>query len=240
MKFNSKILGILLAFLAVLMVISAASAVNLANDFNNDCFGIKTISGTNFNETANIATNNMNLVIYENLGSDSGDVNSIIYLKDSTADKSMITDFISDLENDGAKVEETNKYIVLKNNQNFNDVDIEGSIDSIFNFADNIFSSDGLNVSAEGNSISLSADGLEIHDAGGENVSITPEGVSVSGDASSDNETVNVSGDVNSNIKNCDYSLYLKNQDNDKVIVLSGNDLELLKAMAETVTFNEN
>lgn len=240
MKFNSKILGVLLALLAVLMVISAASAVNLANDFSNDGFGIKTSSGTDFNETAKIATNDMDFVIYENLGSDSSDVNSIIYFKDSTADKNIIKDFINDLENDGAKVEETNKYIVLKNNQNLNDVDIEGSIDSIFNFADSVFSSDSLNLSADGNSISLSGDGLEVHDASGENVSITSDGITVSGEASSDNETVNVSGDVDSNIENCDYSLYMKNQDNDKVIVLSGNDLELLKAMAETVAFNEN
>ena len=49
-----------------------------------------------------------------------------------------------------------------------------------------------------------------------------------------------IASDVDSNIKDCDYSIYLKNQGNDKVIVISGNNIELLKAMAETVSFNEN
>lgn len=242
MKFNSKILGVLLAILAVTMAISAASAVNLVNDFGNDNFAIDVLSGTNFTETVNISNNNMDLVIFENSGNNSDDASSIIYFKDSTADKNEINSFIKGLENGGTKVEETDKYVVLKNNQNSHDFDIGNDLDGFFSFFENLFSSDdGLNVSSEGNSISLSSNGLEIYSADGENVSITSEGISVSGNASG-NETVEVSSDVgaNSNIENSDYSIYLKNNDNGKVIVISGNNLELLKAMAETVSFNEN
>ena len=145
------------------------------------------------------------------------------------------------MERDANKVEETDKYVVLENNQNFVDFDFANDLDSFFNMIDDFFSSDkDINLSADGNSVSLSDKGLEVSDADGENVSITTEGVSVSSGNSSGNETVNVSNDVdvNSEIENSDYSIYLKNQDNDKVIVISGNNLELLKAMAETVSFN--
>ena len=36
----------------------------------------------------------------------------------------QISDFIKDLEKDGSKVEETDKYVALKNSQNSNDFDI--------------------------------------------------------------------------------------------------------------------
>lgn len=237
LKFNSKILGVFLASLAIAMVISAASAVDLANDFKYDDFGIKVASGTNFNETVNISVNDMNMIVFENSGNASSDANSIIYFKDTSADKKEITSFIKDLEKAGNKVEETDKYVVLKNNYSYKDFDIDVDLDSIFNFVGSIFSDEGLNLSADGNSVSISDKGLEISDASGENVSITSNGVSVSGDASSDNVTVDVSSDVDSNIKDCDYSVYLKNKDNSQVIVISGNNLELLKAMAENASF---
>ena len=218
MKANPKILGVLLSLFAVTMVISAASAVNLVNGFDNGDFGIDVLSGNNFTESVNISTNNINLVVF----------------------KGEIASFIKDLENGGTKVEETDKYVVLKNTQNSKDFDIVGNFNSIFNFVGSIFSSDGVNISAEGNNISLSSNGLNVSDANGENVSITSEGVTVSGNASSGNETVNVSSDVHSHIEDCNYSIYLKNQDNNKVIVISGNNLELLKAMADSVSFNEN
>lgn len=238
LKVNSKILGVLLSSLAIAMVISTASAVDLVSDFNNGDFGIDVASGANFSETVNIATGDINLVIFENSGDSSNDANSIIYFKDSTSDKKEVTGFLKDLERDGTKVEETDKYVVLKNNHKSHDFDIPNDIGDIFNMIGSIFSDEGFNVTSEGNSVSISSKGLEVSDANGENVSITSEGVSVSDGAG--NETVNVSSDVDSNIKDCDYSIYLKNQDNDKVIVISGNNLELLKAMAETVSFNEN
>jgi len=220
------------------MIISAASAVDLIYDFNNDNFAVKVASGTNFTDTVNVTTNNMKLLIFENSGIDSSEVNSIIYFKDSTPDKNQINGFIKDLEKDGSKVEETDKYVALKNSQNSNDFDILNNLDGFFNIAGNIFSSDGLNVSADDNSISLSTNGFKVSSADGENVSITSEGVSVSGNSSAGNETVNVSSDVDSNIKNSDYSIYLKNQNNSEIIVISGNNLELLKSMAGTVSFN--
>lgn len=238
MKFNSKILGILLSSLAIAMVISAASAVDLISDFNNGDFGIDVASGANFTETVNIVTGDINLVIFENSANNSNDVNSIIYFKDSTSDKKEVTGFVKDLERDGTKVEETDKYVVLKNNHKSHGFDIGNDIGDIFNMVGSIFSDEGFNVSSEGNSVSISSRGLEVSDANGENVSITSEGVKVSDGVG--NETVNVSSDVDSNIKDCDYSIYLKNQAGDKVIVISGNNLELLKAMAETVSFNEN
>lgn len=90
LKFNSKILGVLLVLLAVAMVISAASAVNLAGDFKNNDFGIDVISGTNFTEDVNVSTESMNLLVFENSGNNSSDVNSIIYFKDTTAGKNEI------------------------------------------------------------------------------------------------------------------------------------------------------
>lgn len=240
---NSKILGVLLALLAIFMVISAASAADLVSGIDNEDFVIDVLSGSEFNDNVNIASGNMDLMIFENSANNSDDVNSIIYFKDSSANKNEIDGFIEDLERDANKVEETDKYVVLENNQNFIDFDFGNDLDSVFGFVEGLFSSDdGLNVSAEGNSVSLSGNGLEVSDADGENVSITKEGVSVSGVKSSGNETINVTSDVdaNSDIENSKYSIYLKNNDNDKVIVISGNNLELLKAMAETVSFNEN
>lgn len=236
LKINSKILGVLLALLATAMVISAASAVDLANDFNNDGFAMNVASGTNFTQTVNVSTGDISLVIFENSATNAGDANSVIYFKDFTADKKEIAGFINDLEKDGNKVEETDKYVVLENTKNFNGFDI-GNVDDIFNFVGSIFSDEGLNVSADGNSISLSKNGLEVFDNSGENVSISADGVSVS--SPSDNETVDVSSDVGSNIEDSDYSVYLKGND-DKVIVISGNNLELLKSMAETVSFDDN
>ena len=238
MKVNSKILGVLLSSLAIAMVISAASAVDLVSDFNNGDFGIDVASGANFTETVNIVTGDINLVIFENSANNSNDVNSIIYFKDSTSDKKEVTGFVKDLERDGTKVEETDKYVVLKNNHKSHGFDIGNDIGDIFNMVGSIFSDEGFNVSSDGNSVSISSKGLEVSDANGENVSITSEGVKVSDGVG--NETVNVSSDVDSNIKDCDYSIYLKNQAGDKVIVISGNNLELLKAMAETFSFNEN
>ena len=239
MKFNSKILGVLLASLAVLMVISAASAVGLGSDFSNGDFGMKIPKGNQFIEIVNVATEDMNMTVFEN-SDNSSDVNSIICFKDSTADKKEIKGFISDLEKSGNKVEETDKYVVLKNDYQTGDFDISKGFDSVFNFIGSAFSSEGMNVSADGSSISLSSEGFKVSDASGENVSITSKGIEVSGDASSGNASVNVSSDINSNIADCDYSLYLKNSGNDQVVVISGNDSELLKSMAESVKFKEN
>ena len=235
LKFNSKIFSVFLALIAIVMIISTVSAVDLANDF-----GIDVPSETNFNETVNINTDNINFVIFENSGNNSTDVNSIMYFKDLTASKNEINDIIEDLNDDWEKIEENDKYIVFKTSENFNDFDIPNGFDTISNFVSDIFSvGDGLNISADGNSVSFSDEGLEVHSADGENVSVSSEGISVSGN-SSDNESVNISGDLDSNIGFSDYYIFLKNNDGDEVIVLFGNNLESLKSIAETVSFNEN
>lgn len=232
-------LGVLLALLAVSATIAAASAVDLGSDFNSGDFGMKIPKGDYFIEIVNVATEDMNMTVYEN-SDNSSDVNSIICFKDSTADKKEISGFISDLEKSGNKVEETDKYVVLKNTYQTGDFDISKGFDSVFNFIGNVFSSEGMNVSADGSSISLSSEGFKVSDASGEKVSITSKGIEVSGDASSGNASVNVSSEINSNIADCDYSLYVKNNDNDQVVVISGNNLELLKSMADSVKFKEN
>ena len=240
MKTNSKFLAIFMALLAVGIVISAASAADLVNDFKSEDFSVKVASGTDFTETVNVSTNDISFMIFENSNKDSKDINSIILFKDYTADKKEINTFIKDLEKAGTKVEETDKYVALKNTEKLPDADIGSSLDGIFNIADDVFSSGGLNVSAEGNSVSLSSKGFEVSTEEGDNMSVSPDGVSFSSGASSGNESVNISGDVSSKIKSSDYSLYLKNSDNNNVIVLCGNNLELLKSMAETVSFNGN
>ena len=178
LKSSSKILSVFLALLAIGMVISAASAVDLSDEFKNDDFGMNVVSGSNFTESVNVATGGIELAIFENSGNDASDVNSIIYFKDSTSNKNEINGFIDDLENNGDKVEQTDKYVVLKNTQKSNNFDIENDLDGIFSFAESIFS-DGLNVSADGNAISFSDNGLEVSSADGENVSITTAGISL-------------------------------------------------------------
>ena len=234
MRFNSKILGVLLTLLAAALLVSATGAANLGDDFNGNGFGVKIPSGDYFTEIAKIATEDIDMEIYEN-SNHSADANSIIYFKDQTTDKKEISGFVEDMEKSANKVEETDKYVVLKNTENSNDFDISQGFDSIFNFIGSAFSSEGMNVSADGNSISLSSNGMKVSDANGEKVSITSEGISVSGDSSSGNASVNVSSDVNSNIMDCDYSLYLKNKGNDTVIVISGNDLAVLLADRKSV-----
>lgn len=230
-----------MALLAVFVVISAVNAVDLVNDFDNGDFKINVPSGTDFNETVNISVNEMNMIVYENLGKNSHDANSIIYLKDSSADKNEINQFIKDLEKDAKKFEETDKYIVFKNTQNSNDFDIGNSLDGVFNIANDIFSSGGnFNVSADGNSVSFSDKGLEILDANGEGASISSEGINFFGNESSDNVTSDISSGAGSSMEYSDYSVYLKNNNANKVIVISGNNLELLKAMAETASISEN
>lgn len=236
MKFNTKILGAFLALLAIAMVISTASAVDLVNDF-----GINVPSGADFNENANINMDDINLVIFENSGNNSDDVNSIIYFKDSTPDKNGINGFIKDLESDGEKVEETDKYTVFKTTQGSNDFDFPSGFDNVLGFAEDIFSfGNDLNISADSNSVSLSDEGLKVSDANGENVSISSDGISFSGDSSSGNESMEISGDVDPNIVNLDYYVFLKNNGDDEVVVIFGNDLNSLKSMAQTASFNEN
>ena len=87
--------------LAITLVISAVSAVDFVDGFNNDNFAVNVASGTNFTESVNVANKDMVLSIFENSSDDSKDANSIIYFKGQTADKSEINNFIKDLDNGG-------------------------------------------------------------------------------------------------------------------------------------------
>lgn len=105
-------------------------------------------------------------------------------------------------------------------------------------------SADGIQVSdSEGADVSLSTGGFEVSDANGQNVSLSPNGIKVSS-SSSDNISdelvdANVSWNGNMDLTNidCDYIVAVQNKNTDKVILLAGNDLDLLKTMAETVSF---
>lgn len=105
-------------------------------------------------------------------------------------------------------------------------------------------SADGIQVSdSEGADVSLSTSGFEVSDANGQNVSLSPNGIKVSS-SSSDNISdelvdANVSWNGNMDLTNidCDYIVAVQNKNTDKVILLAGNDLDLLKTMAETVSF---
>ena len=245
MKFNSKVLGILLVLFSVAIIISAASAADLVkNDFTRDNFGIEVPLGSDFKEGAltefSFGDIAMNVVFYKNSGNNSDDINSIIYFKDTSNNKTLISEFVNDLENSGKKVGETDKYVILKVNKNSKDFDITNNFDNISSFIDSIFTSGGdIKLSADEKSLSASDKGFEVSDANGDNVSITSDEITVSGESSGGNGSFE-DFDVNSNIESHDYAIYLKNSANDEVIVLSGNNLNLLKSMAETVNFKEN
>ena len=63
-----------MALLAMCIVISAASAVDLANDFKSNDFTVKVASGTDFTETVHVSTNDMNFMIFENSDKNSKEV----------------------------------------------------------------------------------------------------------------------------------------------------------------------
>ena len=269
LKINSKILGILSALFVLAIVVSSAGAAEdlAAGGIGSDNFALDVPSGSDF---ASVATTNlnvgdvaMNMEVFENKGENANDVSTIMYLKDSSSDKSIISDLYNDLKNDGPIVEETDNYFVVEtknsNDWDFFNFDIGNDIDSIWNFATGIFSSDsnvdvsteeadvkvsnndGININTDDNtSVSLSTEGLKVSDPSGEDVSISTDGVKVSDASGESNVETNASfdGDMISNVDNADYALCIKNPDNDQAIVICGNNLELLKSIAETASFS--
>ncbi|WP_407461944.1 hypothetical protein [Methanobrevibacter sp.] len=269
MKFNSKYAYILSAFFVLAIVISSVGAADLVKgDFGNEGFQIDIPSGGDFSKAA--TTNlkfgdmSMNMDVFENKGDNAKDISSIIYFKDGTPDKQMVSDMFADLKKDGKVIEETDNYVVVEN-QNSNDFlnfDIGNGFDDLWNFATGIFGGDnsvdvstqdadvkvspdkGINVAdAENNTVSISSEGLHINDASGEDVSISADGVKVSGGNDSDGESadanVSVDADAFANIYNGDYFICIKNSGNDQLIILTGNDLDLMKSIAETASFSE-
>lgn len=267
MKFNSKYIGILSLFLVLAIIISSASAAGLAkSDLGNDNFAIDLPSECDFTEEAttnlNVGDISMNMQVFENKGNNAKDLSAIVYLKDSSSNQNIISDAINDLRKDGAIVEENDKYFVVEtknsNNWDFLNFDIGNDLDSLWSFANGLFSSDndislssqdadvqistadGINVDAENSSVSISDKGLDILDENGEHVSISPDGIKVTdgagGDASS-NGNVSIDADMVSNIDNADYAVCIKSPKNDQVIIISGNNLDVLKSVAETASF---
>lgn len=239
-------MGILAALFVIAIVVSAASAANL--NFRNENFSIDVPSGSNFTESAvtnvNIGDVAMKMLVFENLGNNSNDVSTIIYLKDSSADKNVISEFINDLKKDNEVVEENSNYTIVKTKNsdsvNFFNFDVGNDIGGFIDGVGDVFSSHkDINFSAEGNSFSISDAGLEISDANGEGVSIRSEGIKVSDSTNNGTEGANVTVDGNftTEIQDCDYTVYLKNPSGDQLLTISGNKLDTLKAMANTASF---
>jgi hypothetical protein len=242
-KSDLKILGIISALFVVMMIISAASA---ADSLNNGNFGISVPAGSNFTKeaTTNFSFGDvgMDMLVFENLGTNFNNVSTIMFLNDSTPDKSVISSLYGDLKEEGKIVEQSGNYTVFKTQ---NSDDLLNSDDDLGNVSDlvgGIFSSvSDINVSSENNTVSLSDDGLNVSDANGGNVSISPEGVSVSTNSSDGKNSTNVNvlfeDDVALNVRYGDYTIYIKNPNSTQVIIISGNDLDALKQMAKTASF---
>lgn len=262
------ILSIFLALAIVISGASAANDL-VASDLNNDNFEIDVPSGADFNEgvSTNLKVGDVdfNMNVFENSGNGSEDLNAIMYFKDSSSNKKMMDDLYNDLKKDGEIVEETDDYFVVKT-QNANwdllNFDIGDDIGGAWDFVTGLFfgdanvnvstndsdvevSNNGINIlSSDNESVSISGEGLEVSDANGEGISISNEGVKVSADESangtvSENVSVSVDGDIVSNVGNGEYVLCIKNPDNSQAIILSGNNLDLMKEMADTASFTE-
>ena len=170
---------------------------------------------------------------------------------------------ISDLEKDGKILEENDKFFVIET-QNANSWDflnIGDDVDTLWSFVDGIFSSDSnvdvstedadVQVSAadgikivdsENSTVTLSNNSFHVSDASGEDVIISADGIKVtendgSGEASSDS---NVSVDVDSipDVGDEKYVLCIKDLDNGQVIVIAGDNLDVMKEMAESASFD--
>jgi hypothetical protein len=300
LKISSKVLVILTALFVIAIVVSAASAVNLtSNDFKNENFAINVTSGSNFTECSttniNIGDMAMKMLAFENSGNNSNNVSAIIYLKDSSVNKSVISDFAKDLKKDNQVVEENENYTIVKINSSddFSSVSLDeavNDINSLVNGLQDIFSSKSdINISSDGSSFSLSDKGLQISNANGEGVSITSDGIKVSNftdNASLDNATeidnvtfldivsfldnasldnasldnasfldnasldnasfldnateidnVTFDGNFSKYVPDGEYAVYVQDNNNTQAIIIYGNNLDVLKSMAGTVSF---
>lgn len=274
MRINSRYVYVFSIVLALAILVSSAAAAEnmISYDFGNEGFSIDVPSGSDFIKEAStnldVGDVAMNMSVFENNAGSSDDVSAVAYIKDMSSNQNIVDDAVSDLKKEGAVIEENDKYFVVEtknsNNWDFLDFDIGNDIDSLFSFADGLFSSDSsVNVSGNGadvqissadginvvddenTTVSISGNGLHVSDANGEDVSISTEGIKVSGESSSDDgsdsvEDVDVSldGDMLDDIGNDDYVLCIENPDGGELIIISGNNLDLLKSMAETASFD--
>ena len=258
-KIDSRILSALSALLVVAIAISSVGAADLtSNGIESANFAIDIPSGSDFAEETttnlNIGDFAISMEIFANNGENANDVSTVVYLKD----------VINDLKKDGPIVEENEKYFIVEtkdaNNWDFLNFNIGNDIDSLWNFATGIFSDDsnvnvttesadvqvseneGIHIVGDDNtSVALSTKGFEVADPNGDDVSISTDGIKVTGndgsaEASADGN-VSIDGDMMSHVNNADYAICIENPDNNQVIVIAGNDLELLKSIAETASF---
>lgn len=207
----------------------------------------------------------MNMSVFENHGDNAADVSTIMYLKDSSSDKKIANDLINDLETDGNVIEENDKFVVIEtqNQNNWDFSSIGDDLDSLWSFIDGFFSSDsgvevstndtdvqassadGINIDSENASVKLSGNGFEVSDADGSNVSISTEGIKVSGGSSDVNgeggsvdADVSIDSDAVYDIENGQYAICVKDLNNGQVIIINGNNLDLMKSMAQSASFD--
>lgn len=267
LKIDSKISTVLSALFVIAIAVSSVGAVDLvSNGIDSANFAIDIPSGSDFAEEAttnlNVGDMAMNMEVFANHGDNANNLSTIVYLKDDSKDQSIISDVINDLKKDDPIVEENDKYFIVEtkdaNNWDFLDLDIGNGIDNLWNFATGIFSDDsnvnvttgdadvqvskdeGIQIVGDDNStVSLSTKGLAVSDPNGDNVSISTDGVNVNDSNGEDSVDVNSSfdEDIISNVDNADYAICIENPDGNQVIVIAGNDLELLKSIAETASF---
>lgn len=268
-KIDSRILSALSALLVVAIAISSVGAADLtSNGIESANFAIDIPSGSDFAEETttnlNIGDFAISMEIFANNGENANDVSTVVYLKDSSKDQSVISDVINDLKKEGPIVEENEKYFIVEtkdaNNWDFLNFNIGNDIDSLWNFATGIFSDDsnvnvttesadvqvseneGIHIVGDDNtSVALSTKGFEVADPNGDDVSISTDGIKVTGndgsaEASADGN-VSIDGDMMSHVNNADYAICIENPDNNQVIVIAGNNLEVLKSIAETASF---
>ena len=267
LKIDSKILTVLSALFVIAIAISSVGAVDLvSNGIDSSNFAIDIPSGSDFSEEAttnlNVGDVAMNMEVFANHGGNANDVSAIVYLKDGSKDQNIISDVINDLKKDASIVEENDNYFIVEtkdaNNWDFFNLGIGNDIDTIWDFATGIFSDDsnvnvttedadvkvskdeGIHIVGDDNStVSLSTKGLAVSDPNGDDVSISTDGVNVNDSKGEGSVDVNSSfdGDIISNVDNADYAICIESPDNNQVIVIAGNDLELLKSIAETASF---
>lgn len=267
LKIDSKILTVLSALFVIAIAISSVGAVDLvSNGIDSSNFAIDIPSGSDFSEEAttnlNVGDVAMNMEVFANHGGNANDVSAIVYLKDGSKDQNIISDVINDLKKDASIVEENDNYFIVEtkdaNNWDFFNLGIGNDIDTIWNFATGIFSDDsnvnvttedadvkvskddGIHIVGDDNStVSLSTKGFAVSDPNGDDVSISTDGVNVNDSKGEGSVDVNSSfdGDIISNVDNADYAICIESPDNNQVIVIAGNDLELLKSIAETASF---
>ena len=211
----------------------------------------------------------MNMSVFANNGDNSNDVSAIMYMKDSSSNQNIVSDLVNDLERDGNVIEENDKFTVIEtqNSNTWDFLNIGDDLDTLWSFVGGLFSSDsdvsvstadadvqvssadGINVvDNENTTVTLSGNGLHVSDASGEDVSISTDGVKVSNVSSGDNGDENVSVDTNVtidpdtafNIEDGKYAICIKDLDNGQVIVIVGDNLDVMKEIAQSTSFNDD